>query len=189
MLNLSVSIVIPVYSLTKKLFDITLNCLKSIRKFNTNYEIIIINNASPFFLPNELKNYVNRIVNLPFNSGFSFANNLGARIAKGNYLLFLNNDTIWEEDIVKKLLVDKEEFISGASGAKLKLENGVLVFHRWSMTDFDYIEGWCMFMKKSTFFKLGGFDETFGLAYSEDSDLCLKAKFIYKIPLIVVKYF
>jgi len=180
------SIIILVYSTSKDQFEMTINCIKSIRQFDTISEILIINNGSSWFDQQSLAPLVSRVVSLPINLGFGFANNLGARVAKNEILLFLNNDTIWEENILRKLIVDKAEFISGASGAKLRFENQVLIFDQSDNKNFDYIEGWCLLVKKVLFNKLNGFDEVFGLVFSEDADFCLRAKYQFKIPLIVV---
>ena len=180
------SIIIPVYSANESLFDMTINCVDSIRKFDTSSEIIIVNNASKYFYSEPLRKYVDRIINLPSNLGYGHANNLGARISKYETLLFLNNDTIWHENIIEKLIVNKKEFISGAAGAKLKWENNLLTFSHCCNEDFDYIEGWCLLTTKFTFYRLGGFDvDTYGLVFSEDADLCFRAKFRFNIPLVV----
>ncbi len=89
--------------------EITLNCLKSIKEDkglkNIDYEIIIIDNDSKdnsvskiknFKIKNSLKtkNYKLEIIQNSINAGFGKANNQGIKIAKGNYILLLNSDTI-----------------------------------------------------------------------------------------------
>jgi GT2 family glycosyltransferase len=87
-----VSIIIP----TKDKVELLKRCIESIdaKTIYKNYEIIILDNDStdPDTI-SYLKNSSHRIecFNEPFN--FSKINNLGARLAKGDYLLFLNNDT------------------------------------------------------------------------------------------------
>lgn len=81
--------------------DITIDCLKSIKEDkglkNIDYEIIIVDNDSKDDSLEKIKK-----LNLPNliiiankeNSGFGRANNQGIKIAKGNYILLLNSDTI-----------------------------------------------------------------------------------------------
>jgi len=80
--------------------EITLNCLKSIFQDKglkeIGYEIIVIDNDSKDNSVSELKKLGNKItlIENKFNGGFGKANNQGLKIAKGNYILFLNSDTI-----------------------------------------------------------------------------------------------
>ncbi|MGB6682002.1 MAG: glycosyltransferase family 2 protein, partial [Candidatus Bathyarchaeia archaeon] len=87
-----VSIIVP----TKDKIELLKRCVESIesKTLYENYEIIIIDNdsADPDAI-SYLRTVRHRVVrfNEPFN--FSKINNLGAKLAKGEYLLFLNNDT------------------------------------------------------------------------------------------------
>ena len=99
---MKVSIIIVNYN-TKVL---TNNCIRSVQKFteNIDYEIILVDNASndgskAFFEKNASISYIYTSENL----GFGRANNLGAESATGEYLFFLNSDTLLKENSVKKL--------------------------------------------------------------------------------------
>lgn len=81
--------------------DITIDCLKSILLDkglkNIAYEIIIIDNDSKDDSLEKIKKL--KLSNLTiiankFNAGFGKANNQGQKIAKGNFILYLNSDTI-----------------------------------------------------------------------------------------------
>ncbi len=87
--------------------DITIDCLNSIIKdkglHQIPFEIIIIDNNShddslkkiiKFQNSLKLKNCQFKIIKNNFNGGFGKANNQGLKIARGNYVLFLNSDTI-----------------------------------------------------------------------------------------------
>lgn len=84
----------------------TCNCIESIYKYclGTSFEIIVVDNASSGSLVNVITERfpdVKLIVN-DKNLGFGVANNIGSRIALGEYLFFLNPDTILLSDTVSE---------------------------------------------------------------------------------------
>lgn len=95
-------------------------CLPSI--FNNssefNLEVIIVSNSIETHEEiNILKNINKHIqyIQLERNYGFSRANNVGAKHAKGEFLFFLNPDTIFQNDVLKilrKFLIKNEEIIA-----------------------------------------------------------------------------
>jgi len=88
---MKLSIIIIHYKNKKKLHD----CLNSIIKNNLNTEIIIIDNNSKDKIEEELKKYNNLLYKKnETNLGFSKGCNQGIKMSTGNYLLFLNPDTI-----------------------------------------------------------------------------------------------
>ncbi len=75
---------------------VTLEMLESFRKVTyPNYEIIIVDNGSPNDNPEIIRNNYPEVnlIKSAENLGFAGGNNLGIKIARGDYLLFLNNDT------------------------------------------------------------------------------------------------
>ena len=102
-MNPILSIIIISYNTT----DITIQCLKSILLDKglqqMDYEIIIIDNNSHDDSVRKIKEFKNslkienfklKIIENNSNTGFGKANNQGIKIAKGNYILLLNSDTI-----------------------------------------------------------------------------------------------
>ena len=125
MLDLSVVIV----SFNTK--DFLNKCLVSISKYiskNIRYEIIIIDNASKDGSLDELSRSKNKELSIKLiknkqNLGFSKANNLGVKISKGRYILFLNSDT---ELIMKDTLEEMVSFMdhhpdAGAATCRVEL--------------------------------------------------------------------
>lgn len=101
---MKLSIIIVGYRAKKRLFD----CIKSIEnsKPKNQYEIIVIDNDETSAIKNETEK------KFPFvqyfkskeNKGYGAGNNLGAKRAKGQFLFFLNPDTIVFPDTIDILL-------------------------------------------------------------------------------------
>src|SRR5437868_510593 len=92
-LDYMVSIIIVNYHVEKELFD----CLHSIisAKNKTPYEIIVIDNDEQKTIRQKILRQFPKITYVPNeNKGFGQANNVGAGRAKGEFLFFLNPDTI-----------------------------------------------------------------------------------------------
>ncbi len=91
MVNLS--IIIVHYKVKKELFK----CLKSIfdSKPQVSFEVIVVDNDDQDNISTDLSNRFSKVkyVKSQHNLGFGAANNLGAKLAKGKYLFFLNPDT------------------------------------------------------------------------------------------------
>lgn len=98
---MDVSIIIVNYN-TKQL---TSNCIKSVieKTQGLSYEIILVDNASNDG-SKELFEDDSRITTYIYsdkNGGFGYGNNLGMKIAKGQYFLLLNSDTLLVNNAVK----------------------------------------------------------------------------------------
>jgi GT2 family glycosyltransferase len=91
--NCSISIIIVQYRVKEELF----NCIQSIiySKPKTTYEIIVVDNDEVKTIKKDLLRRFPEVVYIPnVNKGFGQGNNVGAKRAKGEYLFFLNPDTI-----------------------------------------------------------------------------------------------
>lgn len=121
------------------------------------------------------------------NIGFSAGNNVGAEVASGRYLFFLNSDTWLERDCIEELV--KQVRITGADAATpLVLNYNDDSYQDMGFFGFDifglpspstpcdhtrtiFIAGGCSFLiERELFFRLGRFDPEFFM-YSEDADL------------------
>lgn len=108
------------YSLTEKCVDSVIENVD-----NIDYEIIIVDNCSPNesyeILNRKYGNYNNiTVFKNEKNDGFGFGNNIGAKKAKGEYLLFLNPDVIILKDAIQKMLTRiKEDSNIGLLSGKL----------------------------------------------------------------------
>lgn len=200
-----VSILIP----NKDQKDTLDQCLKSIeaRTDYENYEIIIIENNSTeqetFEYYKQIKNPKIRVIEWKDEFNYSAINNFGVRHAKGEYLLFLNNDIeVINSDWLGEMLSNCQREEVGAVGAKLYYPDntvqhaGVIVgiggvagsvfvglkrgytgyMHRASIQqNLSAVTAACMMVKKSVFEEVGGFEEELKVAFN-DIDFCLKIR-------------
>jgi len=120
-----VSIVIP----TKDRVDLLKRCLKSLESKTSyrNYEIIIVdNNSTDESTLAYLESLPHRVLKFeePFN--FSRINNFGAKYAKGEHVLFLNNDTeVADEHWLDSMLEHSQRPEVGMVGALLLYPSGI----------------------------------------------------------------
>lgn len=99
-----ISIIIASYNTA----SIIKECILSVIKYskNINFEIIVVDNASTDNSIQELKLLQNKysfikLIKLKKNYGFGRANNVGAKTAKGEHLLFLNSDTLFISNVLQ----------------------------------------------------------------------------------------
>lgn len=105
-----VSIVVPIYNAERYIS----NCISSILKQTyTNIEVILVNDGSQdnsLYICEQFKKIDNRIIILnKKNGGVSSARNEGIKIAKGDYLQFVDSDDTLELNFVENL-VDNIKF-------------------------------------------------------------------------------
>ena len=118
---IKVSIIIVNYNT----YNLLIDCIESIKTNthnNLDYEIIVVDNNSPIRdiekLPEVYQDV--QLILSDENGGFGKANNLGSRLAKGEYLFFLNPDTLLLNDAISVLY----NFISGLKNHQvILLEN------------------------------------------------------------------
>lgn len=108
-------------------------CVNSIKDLITYpYEIIVVNNSGE-----DLSHLREQAVILPSaNLGFSHANNLGVKHSKGEYLLFLNADTVIRNDFMERLINDVKDMDFGAIGLKMYNEDGTFQLSFWEENTF-----------------------------------------------------
>ena len=91
---------------------VTLEMLESLKELTyTNVEVIVVDNASPNDDPDRIKEAFPNVnlIKSKENLGFAGGNNLGVRAAKGDYLLFINNDTIVPKSFIAPLVETLEK--------------------------------------------------------------------------------
>jgi GT2 family glycosyltransferase len=120
------SIIILNYN-TKKLLGNLLSSIFNSDLKNINLEVIVVDNGSKDNSAGFVKKYFPKVkvIENKKNYGFSKGSNIGAKKAKGKYLLFLNSDTLVFKKTIKKMLgfLDKKTSAAAAT-CFLKMENG-----------------------------------------------------------------
>jgi len=169
-------------------------CLESLFKIiYDNYEIIVVDNNSTDGSIEFLKHDFPKILTkkLEKNYGFSYPNNLGSKLAKGEFLLFLNNDTIVDPNFIRPLVNSMISDPNIAICQSLLLapdgkvdssgdfldEYGRVYSSKKTPKEPQNIlsaKGASMLIRKNIFFELDMFDEKFFASF-EDVDLGWRA--------------
>ncbi len=201
--NTLVSIIIP----SKDNYNIIERCLSSLDKITAykNYEIIVVDNGSTdenrekYSKLCEKYNAQYHYEKMVFN--FSRMCNIGASLAKGQYLLFLNDDIeIIDKDWLGNMLGQAALKHTGAVGAKLLYPDSTIIQHDGVINlpvgpshvfsrmddnvtypfcrnrlEFNYIAvtAACLCVNRDKFYEAEGFDEDLAVNYN-DVDLCVK---------------
>jgi GT2 family glycosyltransferase len=179
-------------------------CLDSLLKVNyDNFEIILVdNNSTDGTVEFITKNYPSLIIiKLDSNKGFAEPNNVAAKISKGKYLLFLNNDTVVTPNFISEMVkvMETDKKIAICQSLLLKPDGSVdssgdfidhlgVVYN--SKTKIDEIRevssarGASMLVRSDIFEKLDGFDQKFFVTF-EDVDLCWRSWILgYRVLII-----
>jgi hypothetical protein len=118
--------------------DLLCKCIDSIYSTITSYpyETIIINNSADEDIGYLSNRYNNLKVIENLNEGFSQANNSGARQSDGNFLFFLNADTIIKNDFLKNSVEIFNDENVGVVGLKLCNEDNTFQLSFWKENTF-----------------------------------------------------
>ncbi len=169
-------------------------------KSGVGLEVVVVDNGSA----DETINLLDYVEGLTFeraspNIGFPRACNLGARLASGRYIVFMNNDMEFEPDIFVQLhaVIERDRDEVACFGAAILQFDGRIqdigsgiwqdgaaqgYFRdesptRYSLAqprDVDYVAGCFICISNVDFRAAGGFDERFSPGYYEEADLCLR---------------
>ena len=193
-----VSIVIVTYNN----LEYTKLCLESIQKYTEypNYEIILVDNASTDetieFIGNiKIKQNLVQVIRNNENLGFAAANNQGVKAASGEYIVFLNNDTVvtpgWLWGLYRHLIKNPEAGMVGSVTNSIGNEAKIDVDYT-ELKDVNYFAAcraleyfglsfeirmlalYCVIISRQLFERIGGLDERYQIGMFEDDDMAMK---------------
>jgi GT2 family glycosyltransferase/glycosyltransferase involved in cell wall biosynthesis len=189
--------------LTRNGLEFTRQCLESIFAKTTypDYEIIVVDNASQDGTLEYLDEISARQKNVQIisnkqNEGFARGNNQGARAAKGEYLVFLNNDTVVTHGWLTRLIEHLQDPSIGLIGpvtnsasneAKISVTYEAIddldsftqeytQAHYGEAFDIRALAFFCVALRTERFQEIGPLEESFGLGMFEDDDYAIRVK-------------
>lgn len=180
--------------------DLTLSCIKSLKKSTIPLKLIVVDNGSVFsefckLANNENKNDYILIKNI--NNGFSGGNNIGIKYALNNnadYISIINNDTEAPPELFENMLkswepnaliapviyyYDDRDFIWFGGGNINKWTGSAKHMYMGSNKIFShdfycsFATGCCWFMSADIWQRIGMLNEKYFM-YCEDTDYCLR---------------
>lgn len=168
-----VSVVIPAFN-EATYIDRLLEALTK-QSFN-DFEVIVSDAESKDGTDEVVKSFRDklkiRFIESP-PKGPAHGRNVGARLARGEWLLFLDaDDDIDDVDFINTLLNETEKNSWGTSSARMKMRDmvGIAFLYYYqkllSHTKRPVASGWCIFTKRAVFEAAGGFKE--GIQFGED---------------------
>lgn len=166
-------------------------------------EIIVVDNASSDESAQVVRDFGVRWLPLTKNVGLGPALNRGAAVAKGDFLLFLNNDMRFDQHFVAALANPffQDNLVFATDGMQYPWEGGDpvhtatrltrtkprrpgsvelvpgLYFYQEAspeITEALFASAACMMVRNTCFQEIGGFDERLPLGY-EDAEICWRA--------------
>lgn len=197
--TIGVSVIFVNYNST----DMLIESIRSVKRhtYHASYELIVVDNASPDNGIHRIREIFQdevRIIESSKNLGFGGANNLGIQIAKGEYLFFLNPDTLLLNEAIDifyaycerhkmkrigalgTLLLSREQKIINSYGAFISPCSIILKrlgihksFPKQSEVfpiQVDFITGADLFVPRKVIEEIGNFDTNFFM-YCEEVDL------------------
>jgi GT2 family glycosyltransferase len=180
-------------------------CLGSLGELNyAGCEIVVVDNASTDGTAEYIEtHYPNvHLVRAGANLGFGGGNNLGAAHATGEYLAFINMDTVADAEWLTPLvtMIEENPDVGLATSKILLLKEPDRINtcgNDVHLAGFGYLRGWlypasalerpadvasvsgaAFVIRRDLFSELGGFDDWFNPAYVEDTDLSWRARLL-----------
>jgi GT2 family glycosyltransferase/Flp pilus assembly protein TadD len=199
---------VSVVVLTHNQIEYTQVCIESvIAHTRTNFELIVVDNGSV----DGTVEFVERmragasgtadisLIRNQENLGFAAGNNQGIRVARGDYIVLMNNDLVVPPGWLRRMLAcmgrspqiglvgPMTNYVSGPQlVANVPYDPGSLEglwdfarrFHRDHTGQAERttrVVGFCMLIRRAVIERIGGLDGRFGLGNFEDDDFCLRA--------------
>lgn len=174
-------------------------CLESLEPtLGPRDEVIVVDNGSSDATGVELDSYRwLEVISNQVNRGFAPGCNQGAAHARGEFVIFLNNDTVVSDGWIDELLDPFDDPSVGAVGPRSNNVSGAQAIPNvqyrtpgvagiadfaaaWRKensgrtSELTRLVGFCLAVRTEAFRRVGGFDEGYAIGGFEDDDLCMK---------------
>jgi len=206
--------VLSIVTLNYKKPDLTISCIDSLweqyeAELSSNkMEVIIVDNDSQDDSVEKIKKEIStkkfhntHVIANPTNAGFGAGCNIGANASKGEFILFLNNDTLVKDKGLMKMAeyCQNHPEVSILGGQLRNFDGslqpsvgkfytpgyafllliggqkmGILDRSPKNIEQVEWVKGGLLLIRKEVFEKLHGFDEKIFM-YTEDMELCYRA--------------
>lgn len=179
-----VSVVVPAYNAQQTIRH-TIQSLVS-QSYSGDLQIIVVDDGSTDKTPEIVRSFGEVLYLRQSNAGPASARNRGAADSKGELILFTDSDCVahndWVERIVSGFNSDEIAAVCGSYGLANPesvlascIHDEIIFRHRRLMSSFPRAFGsYNVGIRRSVFWKVGGFDETYRRASGEDNDLSYK---------------
>jgi len=191
--------------LTRNQLEYTKRCIESIERWTSEpHEIIIVDNGSTdgtlaYLETLAAQNPRVQVVTNGENLGFAAGNNRGIAVAKGDYILLMNNDVVVTPGWLERMLacaarnpqigivgpvsncvsgpqyVDQPLYNTDSLAGLERFSQEWAIKHYREVLPIWRIVGFCMLISRAVIDKIGGLDERFGQGNFEDDDFCIRA--------------
>ncbi|RKO65548.1 glycosyltransferase family 2 protein [Desulfofundulus salinus] len=202
------SIIIP----TRNQLSLTVLCLENIIKYTPEpVEIIVVDNGSTDGIREYLRSVSEiRLLENGRNLGFAAACNRGLAVARGDYLLLLNNDTLVTPGWLSGLISHLKKYPGAGLVGPLSNCGGVTQTMPVAPPSLDRLEefsrrlalqnrgqcrpvpvlsGFCLLFTRRVLNTIGGLDPRFNPGNFEDDDFCLRARLAGFVLLVAADVF
>jgi len=195
---------ISIIVITYNNLALTQDCLQSLNNETrySNFEVIVVDNASTDGTPEYLQAWAHggdrRFVVLNAeNRGFAAANNQGLQMARGEYIVLLNNDTEvtagWLRTLMSHLRTDSALGLVGpvtnniGNEARIRINyanneemrrkaKAYTLQHLGETFSIRTLAFFCVMMPRKVYEQVGPLDEAYGLGFYEDDDYCRRVE-------------
>jgi glycosyltransferase involved in cell wall biosynthesis len=184
------SVIIPTYNRNYCILDAIESVLN---QTFVSYELIIVDDASSdntFEIIENINDQRIKYVRNEVNKGQSASLNVGAGIAKGKYLAFLDSDDLWECNFLSSFIL-KINQLPNIHCFYCWLNTEVGIYKNWRLNGNVYSEALfngelsstiTLVVSKYAFDKVSGFDESF--TFGNDDDICFRLSKEFEFSLI-----
>lgn len=195
---------ISIIVVTYNNLQLTQACLASLAQHcrEVRHEIIVVDNASSDGSPEFLAGWASEapgrhLIMNAGNRGFAAANNQGLAVARGDYLVLLNNDTEvtsgWLQAMLNHLKHDPSVGMIGPVTNNIGNEARIPIRYKDSQSmqqkarrytlahlgerfTIRTLAFFCVMMRRQVYATAGPLDEAFGLGFFEDDDYCRRVQ-------------